>query len=124
MSTKEVTGFNPTKIMDGIRNDLKSKFMGLIPDEEWDEMIRKEFYHFTTSTGNGYTKNNSFIRTQSEQIIKEALKEEIPKKVKEYVNTKEFQKELLEVVQKEFPMVLTQMVSRSLAAAPINIYNQ
>ena len=46
----EVEKFDPSKLMDGVRDRIKSTFVCLIPDEAWNSMVEKEIYVFTTGT--------------------------------------------------------------------------
>lgn len=50
MSTngQELEHFNPNKLMDGVKERIKSTFVSLIPDEVWSSMIERELYIFTT----------------------------------------------------------------------------
>ena len=40
--------FDPSKLMDGVKDRIKSTFVSLIPDEMWNAMVEKEIYIFTT----------------------------------------------------------------------------
>ena len=40
--------FDPSKLMDGVKDRIKATFVSLIPDEAWDSMLEKEIYIFTT----------------------------------------------------------------------------
>ena len=40
--------FDPSKLMDGVKDRIKATFVSLIPDEAWDQMLEKEIYIFTT----------------------------------------------------------------------------
>jgi hypothetical protein len=42
MSDNEVSKFDPSKLMDGVRERIKATFVGLIPDEEWEILVKKE----------------------------------------------------------------------------------
>lgn len=47
-SGNEIEKFDPSKLMDGVKDRIKSTFVSLIPDEMWDAMVEKEIYVFTT----------------------------------------------------------------------------
>lgn len=49
-SGNEIEKFDPSKLMDGVKDRIKSTFVSLIPDEMWDAMVEKEIYVFTTGT--------------------------------------------------------------------------
>lgn len=40
--------FDPSKLMDGVKDRIKATFVSLIPDEMWNAMAEKEIYVFTT----------------------------------------------------------------------------
>jgi hypothetical protein len=40
--------FNPQKLMDGVKDRIKSTFANLIPDNVWENMLEREIYIFTT----------------------------------------------------------------------------
>ncbi len=40
--------FDPSKLMDGVKDRIKSTFVSLIPDGAWEAMVEKEIYVFTT----------------------------------------------------------------------------
>lgn len=48
MEQNQVEKFDPAKLMDGVKDRIKSTFVSLIPDDMWAQMIEKEIYIFTT----------------------------------------------------------------------------
>lgn len=44
----QIEKFDPSRLMDGVRDRIKATFVSLIPDDAWDEMVEKELYIFTT----------------------------------------------------------------------------
>lgn len=44
----EIEKFDPSKLMDGVKDRIKATFVSLIPDEVWEKMLEKEIYFFTT----------------------------------------------------------------------------
>lgn len=47
---KYVEKFDPSKMMEGVKDRIKATFVSLIPDEAWNQMVEKEIYVFTTGT--------------------------------------------------------------------------
>ena len=45
---KQIEKFDPSKLMDGVKDRIKATFVSLIPDEAWNQMLEKEIYIFTT----------------------------------------------------------------------------
>ena len=44
----QIEKFDPSRLMDGVRDRIKATFVSLIPDDAWDKMVEKELYIFTT----------------------------------------------------------------------------
>ena len=44
----QVEKFDPSKLMDGVKDRIKATFVSLIPDDAWGNMVEKELYIFTT----------------------------------------------------------------------------
>ena len=44
----DIEKFDPSKLMDGVKDRIKATFVSLIPDEMWNAMVEKEIYIFTT----------------------------------------------------------------------------
>ena len=44
----QIEKFDPSKLMDGVRDRIKATFVSLIPDDAWNSMVEKELYVFTT----------------------------------------------------------------------------
>lgn len=43
-----VEKFDPSKLMEGVKDRIKATFVSLIPDDAWEQMLEKEIYIFTT----------------------------------------------------------------------------
>ena len=44
----QIEKFDPSKLMDGVKDRIKATFVSLIPDNAWSDMVEKELYIFTT----------------------------------------------------------------------------
>lgn len=67
---EEIEKFDPSKLMQGVKDRIKATFVSLIPDEQWDQMVKKEIDAFfdpsttyakeviTNSYSSGYGSNN------------------------------------------------------------------
>lgn len=44
----DIEKFDPSKLMEGVKDRIKATFVSLIPDEAWEQMLEKEIYIFTT----------------------------------------------------------------------------
>lgn len=47
-NNQQVEKFDPSRLMEGVKDRIKSTFVSLIPDEIWNQMVEKEIYIFTT----------------------------------------------------------------------------
>ena len=47
-NNQQVERFDPSRLMEGVKDRIKSTFVSLIPDEMWSNMVEKEIYIFTT----------------------------------------------------------------------------
>ena len=43
----EIEKFDPSKLMEGVKDRIKATFVSLIPDDQWEKMVEKELYVFT-----------------------------------------------------------------------------
>lgn len=43
----EIEKFDPSKLMDGVKDRIKATFVSLIPDDAWNKMVEDEIYSFT-----------------------------------------------------------------------------
>ncbi len=44
----EITKFDTSSLMQGVKDKIKATFVSLIPDDKWDEMVNKEIEAFFT----------------------------------------------------------------------------
>jgi len=44
----QIEKFDPSKLMEGVKDRIKATFVSLIPDDAWEQMLEKELYVFTT----------------------------------------------------------------------------
>lgn len=88
MSTenKEIEKFDANKAMQSVKEKIKDAFVSLIPDSQWDEMVKKELDdYFKVREDNNYNQNrygSNFTRD-----VHALLKEEIDSRVKNYLAT-------------------------------------
>jgi len=47
MEDNNVEKFDPSKLMEGVKDRIKATFVSLIPDDQWEKMVEKELYVFT-----------------------------------------------------------------------------
>ena len=85
--TTEVEKFDPSKLMDGVRDRIKATFVSLIPDAQWDDMVKKETDRFfEPKEGSNYYNNKK--PSDFQNIVNEELMVVTKKKLSEYLNKK------------------------------------
>lgn len=116
----EIEKFDPSKLMDGVRDRIKATFVSLIPDEMWDAMVEKEIYIFTegrieikqefncetkqydlkevrTPYTMGKLKDQWGHKTAEDdisplqQMIRNELRNDFQKRLKDYLRSEEYQ---------------------------------
>lgn len=90
MEENKLQQFDPSKLMDGIKDRIRGEFASLIPEDVWKQMVEKEVqYFFYQKQGEGYSSRRS--STQFERLCNRILEEECSKRFKEYLYQPEFQ---------------------------------
>lgn len=78
---KEIEKFDPSKLMDGVRDRIKATFVALIPDEQWEVMCKAEmdkfFFPVPEKDYNGRITGHK--PSQFEQIVIDLMKEHCKK---------------------------------------------
>ena len=75
---------NTEELIKPIREKIKDTFASLIPEDQWEEMIKKEVSSFfNTQNTTGYSSRAS--NTNFELEVQRLLKEETDLKVKQYL---------------------------------------
>jgi hypothetical protein len=122
----EIEKFDPSKLMQGVKDRIKSTFVSLIPDDKWDELVKAEIdAWFKKSTyNNRYNQEVSSFQIVVEQTLNELAKEKVTDVLREYTNTQwkdgkpiineELKKIITENADKIFAQVIGQMVQNML----------
>jgi hypothetical protein len=84
----EVETFDPSTLMQGVRDRVKATFVSLIPDEQWEQMIVKETDDFFKEKDDGYSNRTykSDFQTLVREELNELAKVKIKEVLKEYTN--------------------------------------
>lgn len=81
--SNEVTKFDATEALKSVKERIKDAFVSLIPDEQWDEMVKKEVDTYFQVKDEGYGergRSSSFTRE-----VHACLQDEVRARVKEYL---------------------------------------
>lgn len=85
----QVEKFDPSKLMDGVKDRIKATFVSLIPDAQWEQMCNSEMKKFFEPTWTGYN-NKDKNSSQFEKIVTELMKEQCQKYLKEFFAKEEY----------------------------------
>lgn len=81
--TNEVTKFDATEALKSVKERIKEAFVSLIPDDQWNEMVKKEVDTYFQVKEEGYGergRSSSFTRD-----VHTCLQDEVRTRVKEYL---------------------------------------
>lgn len=84
----QVQKFDPSTLMQGVKDRIKSEFVSLIPDEQWQQMIKTEVDKFFKETEKGYS--NIQYASEFGILVRNLLTEEAKKRMAEYFSTADF----------------------------------
>ena len=85
---KAVEKFDPATIMQSVKDKIKATFVSLIPDVQWEQMVKSEVdYLFKKKDGNYYSRQYS----EFEALINTTIHEECKKRLIAYLSSPEFE---------------------------------
>lgn len=76
--------FDPSKLMDGVKDRIKATFVSLIPDDQWEIMVKKEIDEFFREYNSGTQKRSSDFQKLVFEALETKVKETIAKVFGEY----------------------------------------
>ncbi len=85
----ELEKFDPSKLMDGVKDRIKATFVSLIPDAQWEQLCDTEMKKFFEPTWSGYN-NKDKNPSQFETIVKDLMKEHCQAYIKEILAKPEY----------------------------------
>lgn len=84
----DIQKFDPSTLMQGVKDRIKSEFVSLIPEEQWASMVQKEIDEFFMPRTQDYVRPNW---SHFSLMVKQCLEEEAKKRMVEYLSSEEFQ---------------------------------
>ena len=81
--SNEVTKFDATEALKSVKERIKDAFVSLIPDEQWNEMVKKEVDTYFQVKDEGYGERGRYSNFTRE--VHTCLQEEVKVRVKEYL---------------------------------------
>ncbi len=83
LSMNEIQKFDPSTLMDGVRQRIKATFVSLIPEEHWEQLCQKEIDTFF-QIRDQYSSNRTY-KSHFQEVCKEVLTEISKEKIVEYL---------------------------------------
>jgi len=84
----EVQKFDPSTLMQGVKDRIKATFVSLIPDEQWEQMVKKEVDDFFNTKDREYNNRNRYSDFQA--IVRTELEAEARKRLLDYISSPDF----------------------------------
>lgn len=85
--TSAMEKYDPTKLMEAVRDRIRAEFVALIPDAVWTDMVQKEINEF-------FRMRDSRVQLTSSMfgdVVRAELKTECVKRILAYFGTDEWQ---------------------------------
>lgn len=82
--TSEIQKFDPSQLMEGVRDRIKATFVSLIPDEQWEQMIAKVLTDFQKKEE--YGTKRSPLENIAFKVMEEQTREILEPKIKEFLS--------------------------------------
>ena len=126
----QVEKFDPSRLMEGVKDRIKSTFVSLIPDDQWEKMVEKEIYVFTTGRIEIKSKTDYDKKDEHGNYVTEYWEERIPytgKDIKDgygrlqYHDISPLQKMIREMLNEKFKENLKEYLNSDAYAA---VYDQ
>jgi len=89
MST-EVTKFDPTSYVDKVRDKIKQSLIDVIPDEQWNVMLKAEIEGFFKSKISSHYGEQREQPSDFRRIVLGVLEEEVKKRVRDMLSSAEW----------------------------------
>ena len=71
--SEQIEKFDPAKLMDGVRDRIKATFVSLIPDDQWERLVKKEIDDFFMERVNQSSYHNHNYSYFGEMVRKELV---------------------------------------------------
>ena len=80
------TQFDPNNPLALIKDKIKDAYVSLIPEEQWDEMVKREIDEYFKITETNTYNNNRLSTSNFRRDVVSVLQEETIKRTKEYLD--------------------------------------
>lgn len=124
-----VEKFDPSKLMDGVKDRIKATFISMIPDNHWEKLVENIIHRFMNDEKNNYTGRSEYSEFESlvRQELNIYLKGKIIQSIQKYMD-KEWDKNGNELVNKHIKEIIIKnsemMIANMFSNAAQDIVNQ
>lgn len=84
MENNQLEKFDPSSLMQGVRDRIKATFVSLIPDENWEKMIELEVDRFFKKSDKSY--GNRYSASDFDVIVRQCLEEKSKEEIIKYLD--------------------------------------
>lgn len=84
----QVEKFDPSTLMQGVKDRIKATFVSLIPDAQWEQMVKTEVDGFFKTRESGYNYKSQV--SDFTFLVNACLQEECKKRMTEYLTSDDF----------------------------------
>lgn len=90
MSSAEVTKFDPANYVDKVRDKIKQSLIDVIPDDQWNTMLRAEIESFFKTRTYSHYGEQKEQPSEFHRIVLNVLEEETKKRVRDMLSGSEW----------------------------------
>jgi hypothetical protein len=141
----DIEKFDPSKLMEGVKDRIKATFVSLIPDDQWEKMVEKELYVFTEGrikidrrwVDGGYQdfevrepyRQQGFVTLENskeddisplQQMIREQLRETFKKNLVEFLDSEEYKGYWVQYGQPQVSKAVQEVLTKNAETVFIN----
>lgn len=87
---EDIQKFDPSTLMQGVKDRIKATFVSLIPDAQWEQMVNSEIKQFFEKRDRSYSHNNNSWRSEFTEVVWGVLSEECKKRAKAILDHPDF----------------------------------
>lgn len=84
----EIEKFDPSKLMDGVKDRIKATFVSLIPEAAWEEMVKAEISRFFNPKVSWNSDRE--YRSEFQDLVRKEIENECKNRLKEYLSSPDF----------------------------------
>ncbi len=106
----KVVKFNPDEVMARLKAKIKDAFIEIIPEEEWEDMIRKQYKSFflDSQKKSGYGNDTIKVPSEFSTLAQEILKDIARDKMIKILNSPKYK--ITNLINAELPKAINKMI--------------